>query len=104
MRLVYLDCSTGISGDMTLGALIDAGVDAGAIRAGIESLGLPGVRLLTETVVKGGFRATSIRVEHPEQHAHRHLSDIVRLIDGAAALTSSQQQLAKRIFEAIGTA
>ena len=44
MRIAYLDCSTGISGDMTLGALIDAGVDAGAIRAGIDSLGLPDVR------------------------------------------------------------
>ncbi|MFQ5733996.1 MAG: nickel insertion protein, partial [Planctomycetaceae bacterium] len=40
MRIAYLDCSTGISGDMTLGALIDAGVDAAAIRAGIDSLRL----------------------------------------------------------------
>ena len=58
---------------MTLAALIDAGVDADAIRAGIDSLGLDGVSLKIETVVKGGFRSTHLTVEHPEQHAHRHL-------------------------------
>ena len=62
----------GISGDMTLGALIDAGVDAEAIRIGINSLKLPDVQLKTEQVIKGGFRATYVTVEHPEQHAHRH--------------------------------
>ena len=58
MRIAYLDCSTGIAGDMTLAALIDAGADDGVIRAGIASLGLKGVQLKTETVVKGGFRST----------------------------------------------
>ena len=104
MRIAYLDCSTGISGDMTLAALIDAGVDADRIRAGIDSLGLSGVRLLTETVVKGGFRATYVRVEHPEQHAHRHLSDITRLIDAAHAVTEAQKRLALRIFSAVAAA
>ncbi len=47
MRIAHLDCSTGISGDMTLAALIDAGVDVDAIRAGIESLRLPDVRSST---------------------------------------------------------
>ena len=41
MRVAHFDCFSGISGDMTLGALIDAGVDAEAIRAAIASLGLP---------------------------------------------------------------
>jgi len=104
VRIAYLDCSTGISGDMTLAALIDAGVDADAIRAGIDSLGLSDVRLTTETVVKGGFRATSVRVEHPEQHSHRHLSDIVQIIDRAGSVTDKQKDLAKRIFTAVATA
>lgn len=104
MRIAYLDCATGIAGDMTLAALIDAGVDAEAIRAGIDSLGLPGVRLVVEPVVKGGFRATHVRVEHPEQHAHRHLSDILRLIENASALSDPQRARARRIFEAIARA
>lgn len=104
MRIAYLDCSTGISGDMTLAALIDVGVDAEVIRAGIASLGLEGVELLTETVIKGGFRSVYVRVEHPEQHAHRHLSDIHALIDKANAITPAQKELAKRIFGAVAAA
>jgi hypothetical protein len=104
VRIAYLDCSTGISGDMTLAALIDAGVNAAAIRAGVASLDLLGVELEIRTVVKGGFRATKVDVRHPEQHAHRHLSHIVKLIDGAAALTDSQRQLAKRIFQVVAEA
>ena len=104
MRIAYLDCSSGISGDMTLGALIDAGVDEDAIREGIASLDLPDVRLAKETVRKSGFRATHVRVEHPEQHAHRHLSDIVGLIDDAQSITERQKELAKRIISAVAAA
>ncbi|MCH8898744.1 MAG: DUF111 family protein, partial [Chloroflexi bacterium] len=56
------------------GALIDCGIDIDAIRTGIASLELPGVELTARTVIKGGFRATSIQITHPEQHAHRHRS------------------------------
>ena len=73
VRIAYLDCATGISGDMTLAALIDAGIDAEPIRRGIGSLGIPGVEFEVRTIVKGGFRATKVDVRHPEQHAHRHL-------------------------------
>lgn len=104
MRIAYLDCSTGISGDMTLAALIDAGVDVETIRKAIASLGLPGVSMATQTVVKGGFRAASVRVQHPEQHAHRHLADIYAIVDRAEAVTSAQKDLARRIFGAVAEA
>jgi pyridinium-3,5-bisthiocarboxylic acid mononucleotide nickel chelatase len=104
MRIAYLDCSTGIAGDMTLAALIDAGADEGVIRAGIDSLGLEGVALKTETVVKGGFRATYVKIEHPEQHAHRHLSDIEEILDRADAITDSQKSIAREIFLAVAQA
>ena len=81
MRIAYLDCSTGISGDMTLGALIDAGVDVELIRSGIDSIGLQDVHLECQSVIKGGFRATHVKVVHPEQHAHRHMADIEALLD-----------------------
>ena len=100
MRIAYLDCSTGISGDMTVAALIDAGVDPGPLKKAIDSLGLPGVKFATQTVMRCGFRAVHLKIEHPEQHAHRHLSDIVKLIDAAGALTTRQRDLAKRIFGA----
>lgn len=104
MRIAWLDCSMGISGDMALGALIDAGADVDVIRAGIDSLKLPDVRLRTETVLKGAFRAIKIHVEHPPQHAHRHLGDIIKLIDTADAITPPQKELAKRIFHAVASA
>lgn len=104
MRIAYFDCSSGISGDMTLGALIDAGVDPKAILKGIESLRLEGVQFKTSTVIKGGFRSVYIQVIHPEQHAHRHLSDITRLINAADGLTASQKNLALEIFQAVAEA
>ena len=57
MRIAYLECATGISGDMTLAALIDAGADEAVIRRGIESLGLPGVTLHVEVEDRRGLLA-----------------------------------------------
>lgn len=104
MKTAYLDCSTGIAGDMTLAALIDAGVDVEAIRRGIDSLRLDGVSLKSETVIKGGFRATHVTVEHPEQHAHRHLSDIEAILSRADGITDSQKEIAREIFLAVARA
>ena len=102
MRVAHFDCFSGISGDMTLGALIDAGVDAGAITGGIASLGLP-VRLEIEKVRKGGFAATSVRVEAEEEHTHRGLPQIEGILE-RGKLTSRQRDLALRIFRRLGEA
>lgn len=104
MRIAYLDCSTGISGDMTVAALIDAGVNPQSLRAAIDSLGLPGVKITTHSVMRCAFRAVHLTVEHPEQHAHRHLADIVKLIDGAGAVTPRQKEIARKIFGEIAAA
>lgn len=103
MRIAYLDCASGISGDMTLGALVDAGVDLAAIQAGVDSLGLPSCHLVQETVKKRGFRATQITVQHEPEHAHRHLSHITKMID-SSALTDRQRALATRIFTRLAEA
>lgn len=104
MKLAYLDCASGIAGDMLLGALVDAGVDLAAIQAGIDSLGLPGVRLVREEVQRCGYRATKIDVQHQPEHAHRHLHHITDMIDRAEAITPAQKELAKRIFTRLGEA
>lgn len=103
MRIAYLDCASGISGDMTLGALVDAGVDLAAIQAGIDSLGLPSCRLVAQEVKKQAFRATQVTVEHEPEHAHRHLHHITAMIDGST-LTPRQQELATAIFTRLGEA
>lgn len=97
MKIAYLDCMSGISGDMTLGALLDVGVDLEQIQAGIDSLGLPSCRLRAEEAKRYGFRAVNLTVEHEPEHAHRHLHHITHMIDGST-LTSRQKQLATDIF------
>jgi uncharacterized protein (TIGR00299 family) protein len=103
MRIAYLDCASGISGDMTLGALIDAGAELATIQTGIDSLGLPSCRLVRTEVKKKGFRATQITIEHEPEHKHRHLHHITAMIDGST-LTARQKDLAKRIFQKLAEA
>lgn len=103
MRIAYIDCMSGISGDMTLGAMVDCGVPLEKIQTAIDSLGMPSCRLEAEEVKRHGFRATKVHVRHEPEHAHRHLHHIVDMID-QAELTPRQQDLAKRIFQRIGEA
>ena len=65
MKILYFDCQSGISGDMVLGALVDAGVELARLQQGIDSLGLPECRLRPEAVKRRGFRGLKIHVEAP---------------------------------------
>jgi uncharacterized protein (TIGR00299 family) protein len=103
MRIAYLDCSSGISGDMTLGVLVDAGVPFDKLNEAVGSLGLPGLRLVAQEVKKHGFRATQVTVEHAHEHVHRHLHHITAMIDGSR-LTERQKQTARRIFTRLAEA
>ncbi|HVJ69560.1 MAG TPA: nickel pincer cofactor biosynthesis protein LarC, partial [Caulifigura sp.] len=103
MRIAYFECATGLAGDMTLSALVDAGASWDAVTAGVASLGLPGVSLALLEVHRCGFRAKHLSVRHPEQHAHRHYSDIVELLDNSG-LAPRPRELAHRIFRAIAEA
>jgi uncharacterized protein (TIGR00299 family) protein len=102
MRVAHFDCFSGISGDMTLGALIDAGVDAEAVRAAVASLGLP-IALKVEKVRKGGFAATYVKVEAPDEHKHRHLHHVEEILN-RGSLTPRQRELALRIFRRVAEA
>lgn len=96
-KVAYLDCGSGISGDMTLAALVDAGVELAALNAAVGSLGLPGCRLRAVEVRKNGFRANQIIVDTEHEHAHRHLHHILSMID-AGQLTERQKETARKIF------
>jgi hypothetical protein len=89
---------------MTLGALIDAGVDPQQIETGIRSLGLGELELAVRLVKKCGFKATYVQILHPPEHAHRHLHHIEAMIDGAAEIDPAAKELAKRIFRGLGEA
>lgn len=103
MKIAYFDCFSGISGDMILGALVDAGADLQRLAAVIDSLALPGCRLIKEEVRKGGFRATHIRVETQPEHVHRHLRHILEILE-KSDLTAAQKSKAAAIFRRLAEA
>ncbi len=102
MKVAHFDCFSGISGDMTLAALIDVGVDARAITEGIASLQLP-IQVEIEKVRKGGFAATYVHIEAPEEQTHRFLPDIEAILN-KGSLSDRQRDLALRIFRRLAEA
>ncbi len=98
----YLDAFSGISGDMTVGALADAGADRGAISAAIHSLAV-GATVSFEAVKRQGIGATKFRVAAEETRKHRHLSHIVNLIE-AADFSPRAKHNAIAIFQRLGEA
>jgi uncharacterized protein (TIGR00299 family) protein len=103
MRIAYLDCASGIAGDMLLAALIDAGADLETIQQDVESLGLPDCRLVVREVKKSGFRGLQLDVEHEPEHAHRHLSHILKMIDNSA-LSERARETARHVFQRLAEA
>jgi uncharacterized protein (TIGR00299 family) protein len=81
---LYFDCFCGASGDMIVGALIDAGADFAAVREALLSLPVSGFTVSAEKVRKHGIVATQFSVHvDGHGHPHRHLADVVRIIEDA---------------------
>lgn len=97
MKVAYLDCFSGISGDMLLGALADAGVDMREIEETLRRLPVRGYRLDVTTCRKGGVMATRVKVVIDEEQPARRLADIVGLLE-AGNLPPNVLEQAKRIF------
>jgi uncharacterized protein (TIGR00299 family) protein len=102
--LAYFDCFSGISGDMTLGALVDAGLPLEVLRAELAKLNLPGYTLSSEKVRRSGISATKVHVvlDEKDQPA-RHLADISRIINGSS-LSPVIQQKSLAIFHRLAEA
>jgi pyridinium-3,5-bisthiocarboxylic acid mononucleotide nickel chelatase len=134
MRIAYLDCFSGISGDMFLGALIDAGVSPKLLEDTVKALDI-GARLEISTVVRAGISATKVDVyangekdlpreifweqrknDHPHEHSHGHdhshehrhdhgrTLTDIRKIIEEAVLSSTAKATAIKIFETLGQA
>ena len=122
MRIAYLDCFSGVSGDMFLGALVDAGVSAKLLEDTVAALDI-GARLEISRVVRCGISATKVDVyakgekdlpreafwqQQGHDHAHKHsrgrgLNEIRRIIE-KASISSDAKRTAIKIFEALGEA
>jgi uncharacterized protein (TIGR00299 family) protein len=98
----YLDAFSGISGDMLVGALADAGADRNAIVGAIASLEI-GATVSFEKVKRRGIGATKFHVAVEHQHAHRHLSHIVKIIE-KANLPARATQNSLAVFQRLGEA
>ena len=100
--LCYLDAFSGISGDMLVGALADAGADQAAIIAAIASLEA-GAAVTFEKVKRTGIAATKYRVAVQESKTHRHLHHIVKMIE-AADIAQRAKRNAIAVFQKLGEA
>jgi uncharacterized protein (TIGR00299 family) protein len=103
MKLAYFDCFSGISGDMTLGALVDAGCSLELLRSGLEGLQILGWTISSEKVWKNGMAATFVRVATEDQTKHRSLSAILEILE-KAQLSESVRKNAAAIFRKLGEA
>jgi hypothetical protein len=83
MNIAYLDCFSGISGDMLLGALVDAGLPAAELHALIPGLGLTGCRLEIARTTKSHLQATRVRVLADSPQPPRHLPEIEEILQAA---------------------
>jgi pyridinium-3,5-bisthiocarboxylic acid mononucleotide nickel chelatase len=101
--IAYFDCFSGISGDMVLGALVDAGAPLPAIEADLRKLGLENWTISAEKVKRGAISATHVKVESQEDHHHRGLSIILKRIE-AAHLAPRAADRAKKIFTRLAEA
>jgi uncharacterized protein (TIGR00299 family) protein len=103
MRTLYFDCFAGISGDMTLGALVGAGADERELVGQLALLDVPGYELGFERVDRSGIGAVRAVVRAREEKKHRHLADIERMID-RSRLGARVKERASRIFRRLAEA
>jgi uncharacterized protein (TIGR00299 family) protein len=104
VRLAYFDCPSGASGDMILGALVDAGAPFEALSRELAGLGVAGYRLERREVIKAGFRATKVDVALGHHEAgHRGLREILDILE-RSHLTPAVQDMASRIFQRLAEA
>jgi len=84
MTVAYFDCFSGVSGDMTLGALVHLGVPVQWLEESVRGLPLSDFKIEAQTVSRNGIQAVRIQVHTTETHHHRGWEDIQRLIQGSA--------------------
>ncbi|HTW65123.1 MAG TPA: nickel pincer cofactor biosynthesis protein LarC [Bryobacteraceae bacterium] len=106
MKICYLDAFSGISGDMTVGALIDAGADAKALVQSLEALGT-GAQFEVEKTKRRGIAASKFRVvtsgKPGDGKTHRHLNNILEMI-ARSAISKRAKQNASAVFQRLGEA
>ncbi|OFV94059.1 MAG: TIGR00299 family protein [Acidobacteria bacterium RIFCSPLOWO2_12_FULL_54_10] len=103
MKIAYLDCFAGVSGDMLLAAWIGCGASQSRLEEQIQGLDIDGLRLSCEPVKRGAFAALKVTVQAPPDQPHRHYSKIAEII-GNSRLSESVRKNSLDIFRRLGEA
>lgn len=103
VKSAYLDAFSGVSGDMMIGALIDAGADAAALEQAVGALGLRGYRIVIGRRDLSGIAAVKFDVEVSEPQPERHLGEILKMIE-RAGLPARAERAAAETFRALAEA
>ena len=103
MKVAYFDCFAGISGDMTLGALVDAGLSFSVLKSELDKLSVREFTLSQRRVEKHGIAGTKIDVNAREGHVHRHLKDVLEIINNSE-ISASAKEKAARVFQKLAEA
>ena len=105
MTLAYFDCFSGASGDMILGALVDAGACIDVIRERLDGLPVSGYTLSAQKTRKDGFSATQVRVDldDSQETPHRHLATVKSII-ASGGLPNELQARVVAVFERLAQA
>jgi uncharacterized protein (TIGR00299 family) protein len=103
MKAAYVDCFSGISGDMFLAAMLDAGLPIETLRDGIAALDLPGIELRVSETRKGPLRAASFEVVAPPDDVERGPADILEIVS-RGRLPARVEETARRVFTLLAEA
>ena len=103
MKTAYIDCFSGISGDMFLAALIDAGLDLEYLKKELKKLNLTGYEITAKKTDKNHITATKLTITVKEHQPHRHLKDIEKIID-TSTLDEDIKKTSKKIFQKLAKA
>src|SRR4051794_26792664 len=102
-KLAYFDCFSGASGDMILGALLDAGLSFEALQAEVSKLALPAGAFSLEAhkVQRAGFAATKLDVNVIETPHHRSLGEVLDIVHRSTLIEADKTKVAA-VFRLLG--
>lgn len=100
--ILIFDPFAGASGDMILGALLDLGIPLERFQEVAASLGLEGVEVRSEKVLRGGLSARSVQIRHPRPEPERRLADVLEILE-RAAVPEPVRDTARSAFEELAS-
>jgi len=103
MKIAYFDCFSGAGGDMITAAMLDAGLSEELLTRQISTLGIHGIELKVSQTTRCGIKAVRFEPLAPHQHHHRHLADILHIINNSG-ISQSAKERAAEVFKKLAAA